>query len=387
MGEYLRVWWTPRFEGPTRADRMGGWYHPYSPDPLDGWDPSIPGSLAASISEAEEAIRVLNRSDVRLSGLAGLGRFLLRAESVGSSAIEGLRVGPRRLLAAEEQNARGWTVNDRVAEEVLGNITAMRRATDLGTRNRPLTLDDMLEVHQLLMSRSPNPELGGALREEQNWIGGSSFNPCNASYVPPPPDRVPELMTDLMAYVNTDHHSPLAQAAIAHAQFETIHPFGDGNGRTGRALIHIVAPETPGGAPVRAACQSGSLHMVRFLRRGPHRLSTRRTGRQCSKIPSPRALAGNLRSRYPDSMPRRSRVQPPYQSTDYRVEPEAGTLPQRISLGSVGRRPTRRSPADSRTRRTTGRTIPGRHQGRNHPTSASRHTGAPTIQHPPQPDT
>lgn len=219
---------------------MGGWYHPYSPDLLAGWDPSFPGSLAASISEAEEAIRVLNRSDLRPSGLAGLGRFLLRAESVGSSAIEGLRVGPRRLLAAEEQNARGWAVNDRIAEEVLGNITAMQRAADLGTQNRPLTLDDMLEVHQLLMSRSPNPELGGVLREEQNWIGGGGFNPCNASYVPPPPDRVSELMVDLMAYVNTNHHSPLTQAAIAHAQFETIHPFGDGNGRTGRALIHIV---------------------------------------------------------------------------------------------------------------------------------------------------
>ncbi|MCZ0937209.1 MAG: Fic family protein [Caldilineaceae bacterium] len=240
MAEYLRVWWSPRFEGPTRADRTGGWYHPYSPDLLAGWDPSIPGSLAATISEAEEAIRGLNRSDLRPSGLAGLGRFLLRAESVGSSAIEGLRVGPRRLLAAEEQNARGWAVNDRLADEVLGNITAMRRATHLGALNRPLTPDDMLEVHQLLMSRSPTPELGGVLREEQNWIGGSSFNPCNASYVPPPPDRVPELMTDLMAYVNTDHHSPLTQAAIAHAQFETIHPFGDGNGRTGRALIHIV---------------------------------------------------------------------------------------------------------------------------------------------------
>ncbi len=90
------------------------------------------------------------------------------------------------------------------------------------------------------MSRSPTPELGGVLREEQNWIGVGSYNPCNAEYVPPPPDRVPALMADLIAYVNTDHHSPLTQAAIAHAQFETIHPFGDGNGRTGRALIHIV---------------------------------------------------------------------------------------------------------------------------------------------------
>ena len=90
------------------------------------------------------------------------------------------------------------------------------------------------------MDRSPNPELGGVLREEQGWIGGGSFNPCNAAYVPPPPDRVPELMHDLVAYVNTDYHSPLTQAAVAHAQFETIHPFGDGNGRAGRALIHIV---------------------------------------------------------------------------------------------------------------------------------------------------
>ena len=78
------------------------------------------------------------------------------------------------------------------------------------------------------------------LREEQGWIGGGSFNPTNAAYVPPPPDRVPELMDDLVAYVNTTYHSPLTQAAVAHAQFETIHPFGDGNGRAGRALIHIV---------------------------------------------------------------------------------------------------------------------------------------------------
>ena len=107
MAEYLRQWWAPQFDGPTRADRMGGWYHPYAPDLLAGWDPLIAGSLAASISRAEEAIRELNRSDLPHPGLVAVGRFLLRAESVGSSAIEGLRVGPRRLLAAEERLARG----------------------------------------------------------------------------------------------------------------------------------------------------------------------------------------------------------------------------------------------------------------------------------------
>ena len=240
MAEYLRMWWTPRFEGPTRSDRMGGWYHPYSPDLLAGWDPLIPGSLAASVSQAEEAVRDLNRSDVRHPGLAGVGRFLLRAESVGSSAIEGLRVGPRRLLAAEEQIAKGLAATDSIAAEVVGNIDAMRQAVDLAAQQGPVTLDGLLEVHKLLMDRSPNPELGGVLRQEQGWVGGGSFNPCNAAYVPPPPDRVPELMSDLADYVNTDYHSPLTQAAVAHAQFETVHPFGDGNGRAGRALIHIV---------------------------------------------------------------------------------------------------------------------------------------------------
>ena len=239
MGEYTRLWWSPRFGAPSRAERMGGWYRAYSPDLLAGWDPLIPGSLAASVSEAEAAVRDLNSSDVH-PGLAGVARFLLRAESVGSSAIEGLRVGHRRLLAAEEQVAKGLAVTDGEASEVIGNIDAMRQAVDLAAQPGPLSLEGLLEVHKLLMDRSPSPELGGVLREEQGWIGGGNFNPCNAAYVPPPPDRVPELMSDLVAYVNTEYHTPLTQAAVAHAQFETIHPFGDGNGRAGRALIHIV---------------------------------------------------------------------------------------------------------------------------------------------------
>lgn len=90
------------------------------------------------------------------------------------------------------------------------------------------------------MERSHTPEYGGVIREEQNWIGGSSYNPCSAAFVPPPPEHIPELLDDLLDYINNDAHSPLVQAAIVHAQFETIHPFADGNGRTGRALIHVV---------------------------------------------------------------------------------------------------------------------------------------------------
>jgi Fic family protein len=83
-------------------------------------------------------------------------------------------------------------------------------------------------------------EHAGRIRIEQNWIGGSDYNPCSAAFVPPPPDTVAELLDDLCTFCNDDSLPAVAQAAIAHAQFETIHPFVDGNGRTGRALLHLV---------------------------------------------------------------------------------------------------------------------------------------------------
>jgi Fic family protein len=120
------------------------------------------------------------------------------------------------------------------------HIAAMESAVELATSADPFDLDDLLSVHRTLMDNSPTPGLGGVVREEQNWIGGSSFNPCSAAFVPPPHEYLDDLLADLLAYVNGDDHSPLVQAAIAHAQFETLHPFADGNGRTGRALIHVV---------------------------------------------------------------------------------------------------------------------------------------------------
>lgn len=80
----------------------------------------------------------------------------------------------------------------------------------------------------------------GKLRTIQNWIGGSAYTPKGAAFVPPPPDRVPELMKNLVTFSNQDDLPAVAQAAIAHAQFETIHPFADGNGKTGRALTHLI---------------------------------------------------------------------------------------------------------------------------------------------------
>jgi Fic family protein len=97
---------------------------------------------------------------------------------------------------------------------------------------------DLCALHATLFGGGALARIGGQVRTEQNWIGGLS--PLDASFVPPPPGRVPELLHDLCAFLSDDALPPLVQAAVAHAQFETIHPFADGNGRTGRALIHVV---------------------------------------------------------------------------------------------------------------------------------------------------
>ena len=240
MGQLARRRWSASFEGMSRRNRQGCDYDTYLPDPLNGWDLALPAALAADLSDAESAIRRLNATGTSHASLEGLARFLLRAESVASSKIEGLDAGPRRLLDAEVVIAQGGNAADRIAVEVLANVAAMQAAVDLGSSTDTITLDDLLKVHRILMEQSDTPEIGGVVRTAQNWVGRSSYNPCSAAFVPPPPETLDALLHDLLAYVNGDDHPALVQAAIAHAQFETIHPFADGNGRTGRALIHVV---------------------------------------------------------------------------------------------------------------------------------------------------
>lgn len=240
MADYLKRRWEARYEGGSRRDRQGCEYNAYLPDPLRGWNLSLPSDLAADIADAETAVRDLNQTGTDHISLEGLARFLLRAESVASSGIEGLQAGPRRLVEVEAVLAQGGEAADRVAVEILGNIAAMESAVKQATQRQPFSIDGLLSIHRILMERSHLARYAGMVREEQNWIGGSSYNPCSASFVPPPHEQVNALIGDLIDYITNDDHSPLVQAAIAHAQFETIHPFIDGNGRTGRALIHVI---------------------------------------------------------------------------------------------------------------------------------------------------
>src|SRR5690606_37832827 len=140
------------------------------------------------VADAEAAVRRLNDAGTTHVSLEGLARFLLRAESVASSRIEGLAAAPRRLVSAEAALGRGGDAKDQVAVEVLANIAAMGDAVDRAVGAAPFDLEDLLAIHRILMERSPTPEVGGHIRSGQNWIGGSSYNPCGAAFVPPPPE-------------------------------------------------------------------------------------------------------------------------------------------------------------------------------------------------------
>jgi len=226
--------------GLPRRDRVPCDYEAYVPDPLIGRKIVLDGDVAADVADAEAAIVRLNADARALVDTEALARILLRAEAVASSRIEGLEVGARRLLHAEVIRGLKEASSDVTATEVLGNIDAMVYGVDAVEPGGPITVDVLLEVHRRLLAGTRLEEYGGRFREEQNWIGGSSYNPCSAAFVPPPHEYVEELMADLCAFSSTDDLPAVAQAAIAHAQFETIHPFVDGNGRTGRALIHLI---------------------------------------------------------------------------------------------------------------------------------------------------
>ena len=224
----------------SRRDRRSCDYEAYLPDPLIGRRFVLDGDVAADVADAEAAIARLNAEAAVLVDTEALARILLRAESVASSRIEGLEVGARRLLHAEVLRSMHKPSFDVTASEVLGNIDAMQYGVErVGTGDK-ITIDVLLDVHRRLLKGTRLEPHAGEFREVQNWIGGSDHNPCLAEYVPPPPEEVPDLMDDLCAFCNTEELPAVVQAAIAHAQFETIHPFVDGNGRAGRAIIHLV---------------------------------------------------------------------------------------------------------------------------------------------------
>ncbi len=159
---------------------------------------------------------------------------LLRTEAIASSRIEGLVVSHHRLLVADATTG----AEDPLARSVLGNLDALRRALDLAYA--PITVATIREIHHALLENTPDAAIAGQVRERQNWIGGRHPNPRGAAFIPPPEHELERLLKDLCRFCERDDIPVLVQAAIAHVQFETIHPFEDGNGRVGRALIQVI---------------------------------------------------------------------------------------------------------------------------------------------------
>lgn len=218
-----------------RRQRASFTYHAFLPEPIAELDPGITFETAEAIARADAAITDLNERD-SVIGLEAVGPLLLRSEAIASSRIEGYDLSQRNLARAlvDPRAARG------TARTVAANVVAMEQAIARADDPAAIGSQDLLAIHRTLMEGEREHVRPGAFRTEQSWIGGRLNSPLDAAYVPPPEDEVERLIVDLVAFLARDDLPPVAQAAIAHAQFETIHPFVDGNGRVGRCLIHIV---------------------------------------------------------------------------------------------------------------------------------------------------
>ncbi len=162
--------------------------------------------------------------------------LLLRTESVASSKIEAVEAS-----ADDYARALHGIRSNSSAVSMAAATTALDSMITGVARGGDVELAAVTAAHLVLMRDDPaEARYAGRLRDMQKWIGGSAYSPRTAIYVPPPPEMVPTYMADLIAFVNRDDLPALAQAALAHAQFESIHPFTDGNGRIGRALINTV---------------------------------------------------------------------------------------------------------------------------------------------------
>lgn len=232
-GEKVVPWRQSRKSG-SREDRMLSEITVSLPPKVGDCTPGLPALVAAQGDRALAAITRLDSSHG--DHLAALSVLLLRAESVASSKIE-------HLEASMEDFARAsHGVRSNVsAMSMVASADALETLISTVDGQQDISLDNVLAAHKILMREDASEATyAGKLRDVQNWIGGSDYSPRNALYIPPPPETVVGYLEDLLEFANRDDIPVLAQAAIVHAQFESIHPFTDGNGRIGRALINTI---------------------------------------------------------------------------------------------------------------------------------------------------
>ena len=227
--------------GPKGYGRRG--YRAYVPHPLSGWDPVLAPVAVSAVTGAHGAlVRAASLPETH-RGAALADWVTARDESIRSSVMEGVAATAEGLAWARYRDQAGRPVTDENDALTLGAAKQVQAAVTLGERmsdGDACTLEDICELHRILFAGTRDRGIGGELRDGPIWVGPAGCLVDDASFVAPPSETVPALLDDLVAYLNSDGHPPVLQAAIVHAQFETIHPFDDGNGRTGRALIQTV---------------------------------------------------------------------------------------------------------------------------------------------------
>jgi Fic family protein len=230
----------PRRQPHGRTIRCPGGYRAYVPDPLPprlGWS----DALAAALSRADLAVGRLAGEGRRLPNPHLLIRPFVRREAVLSSRIEGTQATLGELLAAEAGAAVERSPEDlrEVGNYVVALEHGLTRLADL-----PLSLRLVKELHERLMRGvRGDTATPGEFRRSQNWIGPAGCTLATASFVPPPPDRLMDCLGAWETFLHDERLPPLVHAALAHSQFEAIHPFLDGNGRVGRLLITLLLVE------------------------------------------------------------------------------------------------------------------------------------------------
>lgn len=207
----------------------------------------VPDPLPPAISWTPSLVRALSDADRAVGGLAGEGRRLpnphllirpfVRREAVLSSRIEGTQATLGEVLAAEAGSVVERSPDD--LREVANYVVAVEHGIER-LKTLPLSLRLIRELHERLMAGVRGDQAApGEFRKTQNWIGPPGSAPENASYIPPPPMEMMECLGTLESFLHDRSLPPLAQIALAHYQFEAIHPFLDGNGRVGRLLITL----------------------------------------------------------------------------------------------------------------------------------------------------
>ena len=234
----IAVVWRPFSEalGPRRA-REPAKITAYVPGPIAELGLALPDDVVQAVIEAEGLV-ASTQQHADTIGVGTVAQQLLRSEAVASSQMEGVPVPGHRALATAlvaDQHRPG-------ARAAAANIDAAQWIYEWAWRSdEPLTIEILCEIHRRLAQADDLlAAQAGAIRDRQNWIGSDPYSPVGADFIPPPAAEVRGLLEDLCQYASRRDVPALVQAAVIHAQFETIHPFGDGNGRVGRCLIGAI---------------------------------------------------------------------------------------------------------------------------------------------------